>query len=161
MGSEGRDDWWAHDNSKKWKEVSSVYFNFFAQALCMNELKGCQRFSMGPNFIYFGAQKWGNPVFHWTLCTIPRRYGYRPIPSEIDTAELLKLRETLVGMKNDVHLMDKWSVWIVFRIKTFLSQWNLLCTTRYRKDENKTPPESVLLPITTHLKLDSANTNLN
>ena len=39
-----------------------------------------------------------------------RRYGYRPIPSEIDTAELLKLRTTLVGMKNDVHLMDKWLV---------------------------------------------------
>ena len=27
------------------------------QALCMNELKGCQKYSMGPNFIYFGAQK--------------------------------------------------------------------------------------------------------
>ena len=117
VGSEGRDDWWAHDNSKK---LMQVYIStFFAQALCMNELKGCQKFSMGPNFIYFGAQKWENPVFHWTLSTIPRRYGYRPIPSEIDTAELLKLRETLVGMKNDVHLMDKWSVRIVFRIKTF------------------------------------------
>ena len=32
-------------------------FHLFAQALCMNELKGCQKFSMGPNFIYFGAQK--------------------------------------------------------------------------------------------------------
>lgn len=40
------------------------------------------------------------------------RYGYRPIPSEIDTAELLKLRTTLVGMKNDVHLMDKWLVFL-------------------------------------------------
>ena len=27
------------------------------QALCMNELRGCQKYSMGPNFIYFGAQK--------------------------------------------------------------------------------------------------------
>ena len=26
-------------------------------ALCMNELRGCQKYSMGPNFIYFGAQK--------------------------------------------------------------------------------------------------------
>ena len=25
--------------------------------LCMNELAGCQKYSMGPNFIYFGAQK--------------------------------------------------------------------------------------------------------
>ena len=32
-------------------------------------------------------------------------------------------------MGNDVHLLDKW----------------------YRKDSNKTPPESILLPITTHL----------
>ena len=28
-------------------------------ALCMNELRGCQKFSMGPNFIYFGGQKYG------------------------------------------------------------------------------------------------------
>ena len=67
--------------------------------LCMNELKGCQKYSMGPNFIYFGAQK----------------YGYRPIPSEIDTDELLTLREALVSMGSDVHLIDKW----------------------YRKDDNK------------------------
>ena len=67
--------------------------------LCMNELKGCQNYSMGPNFIYFGAQK----------------YGYRPIPSEIDTDELLTLREALVSMGSDVHLIDKW----------------------YRKDDNK------------------------
>merc|ERR1711976_1039846 len=61
-------------------------------ALCMNELRGCQKYSMGPNFIYFGAQK----------------YGYRPIPSEIDTAELELLRDALVQMGNDVHLLDKW-----------------------------------------------------
>ena len=28
-------------------------------ALCMAELRACQRLSMGPNFIYFGAQKYG------------------------------------------------------------------------------------------------------
>ena len=49
------------------------------QALCMNELTGCQKYSMGPNFIYFGAQK----------------YGYRPIPSEIETEELMKVDEPL------------------------------------------------------------------
>ena len=32
---------------------------------------------MGPNFIYFGGQK----------------YGYRPIPTDIITSELAKLRE--------------------------------------------------------------------
>ena len=31
--------------------------SLFEQALCMNELTGCQKYSMGPNFIYFGAQK--------------------------------------------------------------------------------------------------------
>ena len=36
------------------------------------------------------------------------RYGYRPIPSEIDTAELELLRDALVQMGNDVHLLDKW-----------------------------------------------------
>jgi hypothetical protein len=43
------------------------------------------------------------------------RYGYRPIPSEIDTEELEMLREALLSMGNDVQLLDKW----------------------YRKDSNK------------------------
>ena len=60
--------------------------------LCMTELRNCQRLSMGPNFIYFGAQK----------------YGYRPIPTEIITSELRELRDTLFTMGNDVSLLDKW-----------------------------------------------------
>ncbi len=44
--------------------------------LCMTELRNCQRLSMGPNFIYFGAQK----------------YGYRPIPTYIVSSELAMLR---------------------------------------------------------------------
>ena len=36
--------------------VSSLHVSS-PQALCMNELSGCQKYSMGPNFIYFGAQK--------------------------------------------------------------------------------------------------------
>ena len=97
----------------RWGVRDEMTDEHMTTALCMNELTGCQKYSMGPNFIYFGAQK----------------YGYRPIPSEIDTAELALLREALVSMGNDVHLLDKW----------------------YRKDHNKTPAESVLLPITTHL----------
>ena len=31
--------------------------------LCMTELRNCQRLSMGPNFIYFGAQKYGYRLF--------------------------------------------------------------------------------------------------
>ena len=60
--------------------------------LCMTELRNCQRLSMGPNFIYFGANK----------------YGYRPIPTEIVSSDLASLREVLVTMGNDVSLLDKW-----------------------------------------------------
>ena len=60
--------------------------------LCMTELRNCQRLSMGPNFIYFGAQT----------------YGYRPIPTYIVSSELAMLREVLVTMGNDVSLLDKW-----------------------------------------------------
>ena len=43
--------------------------------------------------------------------------------------ELSKLIEVLKTMGNDTSLLEKW----------------------YRKDNNKVPPESILLPITTHL----------
>ena len=74
VGSAGRDDRRAHDHGeKKWhnskKEETFMSFGKASlskrlgcsqlrpQALCMNELRGCQKYSMGPNFIYFGAQK--------------------------------------------------------------------------------------------------------
>ena len=81
--------------------------------LCMTELKNCQELSIGPNFIYFGGQK----------------YGYRPIPTKIETSELKLLRETLVKMGADVSLLDKW----------------------YLSDTNNVPPISILQPIDTHL----------
>ena len=59
--------------------------------LCMTELRNCQRLFMGPNFIYFGTQK----------------YGYRPIPTYIVSSELAMLRKVLVTMGNDVSLLDK------------------------------------------------------
>ena len=62
-----------------------------------------------------------------------RRYGYRPIPSEIDTAELLKLRTTLVGMKNDVHLMDKWLVCFFFFLQFTLSFQKKYCALKVSK----------------------------
>ena len=81
------------------------------------------------------------------------RYGYRPIPSEIDTAELEMLREALVSMGNDVHLLDKW-----YRKDTNKVQQRYLCSVKSRVTRRKltkqyfqTPPESILLPITTHL----------
>ena len=64
VGGARRDDRRAHDYGEEKKreseerrmdEVSTLKFT--SQALCMNELRGCQKYSMGPNFIYFGAQK--------------------------------------------------------------------------------------------------------
>ena len=60
--------------------------------LCMTELRNCQRLSRGPNFIYFGAQK----------------YGYRPIPTEVLSSELEQLKEVLLTMGNDIELLEKW-----------------------------------------------------
>ena len=62
--------------------------------LCMTELRNCQELSIGPNFIYFGGQK----------------YGYRPIPTVIPTEEINALRGTLLKMQEDVSLLDKWYV---------------------------------------------------
>ena len=98
----------------------------------MNELRGCQKYSMGPNFIYFGAQK----------------YGYRPIPSEIETEELMKLIGVLETMGNDVTLLKKWyrkdNNKVTANIVTKSTKFNWFSYM-------KVPPESILLPITTHL----------
>ena len=79
-------------------------------ALCMNELRGCQKFSMGPNFIYFGTQKYGYRLairvknhFYFFVQTL-----FRPIPSEIVTEELDKLIAVLEAMSNDTTLLKKW-----------------------------------------------------
>ncbi|XP_063848129.1 LOW QUALITY PROTEIN: NACHT and WD repeat domain-containing protein 2-like [Scylla paramamosain] len=60
--------------------------------LCMREIDNCQRLSMGPNFVFFGGQK----------------YGYRPIPSVILGSELLMLREARINMGVDTILIDTW-----------------------------------------------------
>ncbi|XP_068248399.1 NACHT and WD repeat domain-containing protein 2 [Palaemon carinicauda] len=79
--------------------------------LCMNEIINCQRLSMGPNFVFFGGQK----------------YGYRPIPRVILGSELLMLREALVNMGVDVYLIDRWykkdtnSVPFVFNLQSISS----------------------------------------
>ena len=41
----------------RWGVRDEMTNEHMTTALCMNELKGCQIYSMGPNFIYFGAQK--------------------------------------------------------------------------------------------------------
>ena len=100
--------------------------------LCMRELRSCQELSIGecpcldrlpgPNFIYLGGQK----------------YGYRPLPPTIDTAELALLRDTLVAMGNSVNLLDRST-----------SPSNLL--RWYKADINNVPAQSILQPITSIL----------
>ena len=41
----------------RWGVRGEMTNEHMTTALCMNELSGCQKYSMGPNFIYFGAQK--------------------------------------------------------------------------------------------------------
>ncbi|KAL7638639.1 UNVERIFIED_CONTAM: hypothetical protein RMT77_011211 [Armadillidium vulgare] len=60
--------------------------------LCMREIQNCQRLSMGPNFVFFGGQK----------------YGYRPIPTIILGSEFLLLREALISMGVETTLLDTW-----------------------------------------------------
>ena len=42
----------------RWGVRDEMTDEHMTTALCMNELRGCQKYSMGPNFIYFGGQKW-------------------------------------------------------------------------------------------------------
>ena len=41
----------------RWGVRDEMTDEHMTTALCMNELRGCQKYSMGPNFIYFGGQK--------------------------------------------------------------------------------------------------------
>ena len=43
----------------RWGVRDEMTNEHMTTALCMTELRNCQRLSMGPNFIYFGAQKYG------------------------------------------------------------------------------------------------------
>lgn len=61
--------------------------------LCMNEIKNCQRLSVGPNFVTFLGQK----------------YGYRPIPTYIEGSEFHSLCSALTEMNiTEVELLYKW-----------------------------------------------------
>uniref|UniRef100_A0A0N4ZF20 NACHT domain-containing protein n=1 Tax=Parastrongyloides trichosuri TaxID=131310 RepID=A0A0N4ZF20_PARTI len=62
--------------------------------LCLNEIKNCQKISLGPNFVVFLCQK----------------YGYRPIPSEILSTEFEILKKVLKERQDDVSLLDTWYV---------------------------------------------------
>lgn len=61
--------------------------------LCMNEIKNCQRLSVGPNFVTFLGQK----------------YGYRPIPTYIEAKEFTNLCDALKDLQiSEVDLLYTW-----------------------------------------------------
>lgn len=82
--------------------------------LCMNEIKNCQRLSVGPNFVTFLGQK----------------YGYRPIPTYIESQEFSKI----IGILNELNV----------------SEVELLYTW-YREDTNAIPSTFILQPISSIL----------
>ena len=51
----------------RWGVRDEATDDHLTSAICMEEIKHCQDTSIGPNFIFFGGQK----------------YGYRPIPAVI------------------------------------------------------------------------------
>ena len=78
----------------RWGVRDQMTNDHLTTEICMSELRTCQRLSIGPNFIYFGGQK----------------YGYRPIPTVIPTEEMGLMRRTLVKMEEDVSLLDSWYI---------------------------------------------------
>lgn len=79
-------------NKKKIKVRDESTDDHMTTELCMNEIKNCQRLSMGPNFVVFLGQK----------------YGYRPIPTYILTSELMTIRDELIALNVDAGLLEMW-----------------------------------------------------
>ena len=85
------------------------------------------RFTLYPCYSTFSLLFHDNYFNGWIVV----RYGYRPIPSEIDTAELEMLREALVSMGNDVHLLDKWYRKDTNKVLSYTNMnWNLALFSR-------------------------------
>ena len=56
----------------RWGVREEMTNEHLTSEICLQELTACQDTSIGPNFVYFGGQK----------------YGYRPIPTFIPSEEL-------------------------------------------------------------------------
>ena len=93
LGSAGRDDERAYDHRalhEGARLLSTAFYRSQEKIFCLVENQTCLSY-LGPNFIYLGGQK----------------YGYRPVPAIVDSAELKLLRETLLAMGTDVTLLDR------------------------------------------------------
>ena len=64
----------------RWGVRDEMTNEHMTTALCMTELRNCQRLSMGPNFIYFGAQKYGYRLvmsgIKYTLLYVFKKYHF-------------------------------------------------------------------------------------
>ena len=77
----------------RWGVRDEMTNEHMTTALCMTELRNCQRLSMGPNFIYFGAQK----------------YGYRLVLSGIKYTLLNVFKNNIISFVN-LHIMKPFSI---------------------------------------------------
>ncbi|XP_077862132.1 NACHT domain- and WD repeat-containing protein 1-like [Saccoglossus kowalevskii] len=76
----------------RWGVRDEATDDHMTSQLCMDEIVGCQKVSVGPNFVTFLCQK----------------YGYRPFPPKIPAAELDVMRKVLVSENRSVELLDTW-----------------------------------------------------
>ncbi|KAK3090305.1 hypothetical protein FSP39_010788 [Pinctada imbricata] len=106
--------------------------NFVVSQHCLLEVENCQKISVGPNFVVSrhcllvveNCQKMSvGPNF---VAIIGDRYGFRPIPTEIDR----DMYDTLHGLATEHKLQD-----------------TKLLDTWYKLDENALPPTYILQPI--------------
>ncbi|XP_022102527.1 NACHT domain- and WD repeat-containing protein 1-like [Acanthaster planci] len=78
----------------RWGVRDEATDDHMTSQLCMAEIAGCQRLSVGPNFVTFLCQK----------------YGYRPFPPKIENEEFKILRETLMDNGKPIKTLDKWFI---------------------------------------------------
>ncbi|XP_063446187.1 uncharacterized protein LOC134725872 isoform X2 [Mytilus trossulus] len=94
----------------RWGVTEDSQNDHSVEKICLLEVENCQNLSLGPNFIFISGD----------------RYGFRPIPIEIDMEEFDTIKK--VAEENslpDIKLLDVW----------------------YLLDENAKPPLYILQPI--------------
>ncbi|CAG2215281.1 unnamed protein product [Mytilus edulis] len=99
----------------RWGVTEDSQNDHSVEKICLLEVENCQNLSLGPNFIFISGD----------------RYGFRPIPVEIDKDEFDTLKK--IAEKNslsDTELLDIW----------------------YLLDENAIPPLYILQPIRSQFK---------
>ncbi|OAF67265.1 Leucine-rich repeat and WD repeat-containing protein [Intoshia linei] len=85
--------------------------------ICLNEIKNCQRLSIGPNFVLFSGQK----------------YGYRPLLRIINSVEFDNILDFTVNYPDDCQLLNTWykldensfpSVYVLQPVSSILTNFN-------------------------------------